>query len=1300
MQQKEIFVYDRELFNLSASQSAVLPAPFPESYAAGDPPDTLTSHTDLSAWQNLFKARRDWAFEVLQKSESMSQLASQYFSEQATVEKGTQIAVGNHDTHLRNLEQKHQQATTWFEGVSKETGDNLRNLEKDYAQLSSIPAKAEFIPFLAKGVRTTQKVQKGSPNRITLQEFLDPDAVKGARHVGERVREDFAKHITDMGSQIERISSEYNDLLGAVDQSQSRSLVDDAEEPVRLYNEILAVAKKVDSDFEHVMGLQANPKSVAQVSKMALLHTRNFLPAIREYSAEMSDLVQRSVEQKNLSVKNAVESMRTISSIESLISALNAELDSLDLPKDGLDALELVSVVSRLPFIYGSLMFEALRRREWVEKMKKDTSTLAEEMAGFQEEEERRRKKWLKPIADVINVEYAQGNMIGFEMNVQAERNHWPTVSRDDLQKYIAVLQNLKGLEAASEPLSQALKELDRPTKQQIKRAKNFKMGSVHEPAFGKASLMLRGDDEVRVLKEANAKLEEELKGSKSRVRRLEDLLHRQTHVSRLSIGSGFPAVGPHSPADPSTPIVEASSPRPQEEISRRSSISSRRFSSNQNPDERALTRRILKLEAELAAEKEARAALEKEAKSRRDEDAEVRRKAEDATSNLKDIMENMEAQQKEFADERRALEQEIASYKHKIDEAEDELDRLLGSRDNERSGTDAKIQDLLSQLEKARKHAAEEVRSAHDEAKGLRSDLERRKETDFQQYESLSAAFAHLTTDEVPENQVELVSQLEELALRSMNHLKDLEQAVAMARSENESLRGSAERQQSELSSKLEAQEAEASSLREQLESEKAKTASITAELEEERAHLRNLRAKFSEGETGSEALRQRVAEEEARVGVLRMQLAESQSHANTLDVELMHLQKKMAKYEEVDASTSHQRSTRAKELSQRLYAQQERLLRLMETIGFVVTYENGAMVVQRASRVNSGSTVLNDMTRSTTTPSPTPMKRQLDENLDLSFLQWSDTGNPEEENRLYSELMNTLDRFDIETFSESVFKRMRDMEHTARKYQREARSYRDKAHRFHSEAHEKIAFKSFKEGDLALFLPTRNQATRPWAAFNVGAPHYFLREQDAHKLHGREWLVARISKVEERVVDLSKAMDGAARRRSMDGGSVASEAAVSFEDDNPFELSDGLRWYLLDAAEEKPGAPSTPGLGKTTVASANVDAKGSIRMTKKSSSTDPAKTLGKSLDSRRSSGTSRKSIPAVTNRNSSEAMNASGENGETGPHSNVATRGASPSARPGPSQLRNETQGERSGIEGLLDGTDEVRKDLLWGP
>lgn len=1303
LSQKEIFVYDRDLSN--DPQAAISSTPLPDPFVPDDPPNTLSNNTDLRAWQSLFQARRDWAFNALEKSHSMSRVASKYFAEQATIEKGTQIAVGNHDSHIRGLEQKYQAAKEWFDGVEKEAGDNLRRLDADFGQLGSIPAKAEFVPFLAKELRSpqaTQNARKASNRAMFLQEFLDVDAVKKATGVSKRVRELFGKRMGGMKTQLEKIGTEYNELLNAVGQSQSRSLVDDSEEPIRLYNEIDAVAKKVESDFEHVMNLEASGKSVAQVSKMALLHTRNFLPAIKEYSIEMSDLVRRSVEQRNFAIRNAVESMQGIANIESIIATMNAELDSVSIPEEGVAAFELISLVGRLPYVYGTLLVEAVRRREWTERLQKDTSSLAEEMATFQEEEERRRKKWLKPIADVVNLDVVQGGIVGFEMNVQPEKNAWPSVGREDLQQYLKILQGLEGQIAEAEALSHAIKDLDRPTRQQIKRAKNFKMGSVHEPAFGKGSqLMVRGDDEVRVLKEANLKMEEELRGQRSRVRRLEDLLHRSSQTSRLSIGGPPPSFGLQSPGDPSTPTLDTASPKPFEEQSRRSSMSSRRVSTNQGQEDK---RRVVRLEQELAAEREARSNLEKEVQNRKDEDAEAQRRFEEAMSTKNNIMENMRAQQKEFADERRSLEEEIQNYKTRIEEAEDELDRVLGSRDNERNGVDTRVQELASDLEKAHTDAAEGKRIAEEQIAALHAEVDAYKQTQIRHFESLVTAFSQLSPDtNAPEEHSALVSQIEELAIRSYNYQKELEQAVAIAKSQNETVQAKADQQESEFKAQVDRQQEEISSIREQLDLEQAKVATINAELQDERAHLHDLRAKFAEGETGSEALRKRVEEEEGKVEQLKVELAEQSSHANSLDVEVMRLQKKVLKYEEFDSSHTQKRLLRAKDLSQRLYVQHERLVRLLEALGFVITHENGEMILQRASKLGN-STVMSDtnggLSRSTTTPSPTPLKRFLDDVGDLSFLQWTDSTSPEEEDQRYQELIDKLDMFNLETFSEAVAKRMRDMEHTARKWQKEARAYRDKAHRFQADAHEKIAYRSFKEGDLALFLPTRNNAHRPWAAFNVGAPHFFLREQDSHRLHGKEWLVARISKVEERIVDLSKTLDSGPRA-SLDGRSIASSNAVSFEDDNPFELSDGLRWYLLDATEEKPMAPGTPGIkGAVTVKSSLDTGHGEMQRAKKKSAMDPATQLGKSLDSRRSSSNSKKGAPVVGGRPSAEALSP-GERADSNPSSNAATRGASPAATHGPSHLRT-TENSGNTASGPMDDYDgtNVRKDLLWGP
>ncbi|KAL1656476.1 oligomeric, coiled-coil, peripheral membrane protein [Didymella pomorum] len=1304
--EKDIFVYSRELSN--GSQRTIPSTPLPDVFTPVDPPKFLANNTDMQSWQSLFQARRDWAFALLEKSHAMSVTASQHFSEQATIEKGTQVAVGNHDSHIRGLQQKYQAAKEWFDGVEKEASDNLKRLDADFGQLGAIPAKLDFARFLAKELRSSQAAQpsrKASPSRsATLQEFLDVEAVKKGTGTSKRVRDAFGKRIAGMNTQLEKIGADYNELLSAVGQSQSRSLVDDSEEPVRLYNEIDAVAKKVESDYEHVMGLTSDPKSVAQVSKMALLHTRNFLPAISEYSVEMSDLVRRSVEQKNTAIRNSVESMQGIANIESVISGLNAELESISIPQDGVAAFELISLVGRLPYIYGTLLVEAVRRREWADRIEKDTSALAEEMATFQDEEERRRKRWLKPIADVINVEAVQGGALGFEMNVQPENTVWPEVARDDLKQYLQILQSLEGQSSEAEALAQAIKDLDRPTKQQIKRAKNFKMGSVHEPAFGKGSqLTVRGDDELRVLREANAKLDDELKANKSRVRRLEDLLHRSNQNSRLSIGgAGAPPPGFQSPGDPSTPTMETASPKPYEELSRRSSISSRRLSAQGDVDKR----RLIRLEQQLATEKDARTKLEKGVQAHKDTESYLQRQVEEtiaakdeAVSTKENIMENMKAQQKEFGDERRSLEEEIQALKAKIEEAEDELDRILGSRDNARSEIDARVHELTSEFERIQNEASEQVAQANEQLTkanekvcSLQAQLDDYQATHTEQLQSLKTVFGHLATDaDVPNDHAALLAELEELASRSFNHQQELQEAVAIARSENENTHNRAQEQEQALATQISKHEQDLASAREQLETEKAKVASISAELDEERGHLHNLRAKFAEGETGSEALRKRVEEEEAKVGRLRVELAEQNSHSNSLDVEIMRLSKKVLKYEEFDSSRSQQRLSRARELSQRLYTSHERLVRLLEALGFIITHEEGEMVLQRASKMSNSSVMggtTGDLGRSTTAQSPTPLKRFLEDNGDLSFLQWTDSTSADEEDQRYNDLISKLNLFNMETFSEAIAKRMRDMEHTARKWQKEARAYRDKSHRFQADSHEKIAYRSFKEGDLALFLPTRNNAHRPWAAFNVGAPHFFLREQDTHRLHGKEWLVARISKIEERVVDLSKTLDGP--RASLDGRSIASSNAVSIEDDNPFELSDGLRWYLLDATEEKPMAPGTPGLkSATTATSSLVVGQADMQRTKKKSSADPAIQLGKSLDSRRSSGTSKKSIPVVGGRPSAERLNSSeavesaaNSNAATRGASPVATRGASPAATHGPSHLR-ETSTNTTGAE-----------------
>ena len=69
----------------------------------------------------------------------------------------------------------------------------------------------------------------------------------------------------------------------------------------------------------------------------------------------------------------------------------------------------------------------------------------------------------------------------------------------------------------------------------------------------------------------------------------------------------------------------------------------------------------------------------------------------------------------------------------------------------------------------------------------------------------------------------------------------------------------------------------------------------------------------------------------------------------------------------------------------------------------------------------------------------------------------------------------LEVLRSFDHDHFLEALAK----VGSTMRKWQKQCKEYRERAKA-------KISFRNFAKGDLALFLPTRNSVSKPWAAFN----------------------------------------------------------------------------------------------------------------------------------------------------------------------------------------------------------------------
>ncbi|KAI1650402.1 autophagy-related protein 11-domain-containing protein [Daldinia loculata] len=1249
--EKEVYVYDIRITQASspgAASALISESPVPKRYTVSTPPNSIENTHTLQSWQDLFKRRRDWTLKVVEDCTIMADAAQVRYNEIDVMLKCLDAAVANLDNSVKLIDPKHSELKKWATPIQDEYANLVSNWEQYLELARSIAISPTMVHFM-----TGQDIRK--PRQATLEDLIDPEPTRKAGKLAATSLRKFNNKISELDKTVEMMFGGCEELIQEFNKLLDRSVMGHKRDSIQLLEDIEAVARKVDTDYQTTLSYTNQAKDIPQASKTAVNHTKQLLPSIQTRASEMDDMLRYVTQARNGIAADSLTFMRRIAEITSVHHSVKTQMHAINQGEEEMTTFDYLRLIQQLPYMYASFVAEAIRRREWSEKVKADSSTLLNEMAIFQDEELKRRRKWHKMVGSTYGPEKTESSVLGFEVNLHGDDESWPQMTKQELDEFLTVLRRYNADAGVLGDITKLINDLSNPTKQQSKRLKAFKNGSVHEAALGRSGLLIRGDDDLlRSLQGDKSKLENKLRTAESRVRRLEDLLHRQTQVSRPSpLGNIF-----QPQQNDSTGSVK--SPRVSDD--RRQSIVS--------DGNEALYHRIAQLEGDLSAQRERSAILEKEANAH----AELKGRMDEVNSTKQDLLGNMEALKREFMEERKSLEDEVKALKARLEETEDEIEHFGESRENEKLTYDEKLHSLEAEVDRLTKEKRDDALRTQGQVEFLRNEarvqrernvslerelkesrekvkeLNKRAETFFDSMDtharSLRELYGQLSpTDEPPQDFSDLTDSVATKSNDVLARLKSLEQDISLTRADLERAQATVKDVKSELHTakeKLSSEEMSSVHLRETLDKEKTRSATLEMEVNEGRAQLNQLRMKMTEGETGSETLRQKLADEEKRVAELTEQVASKQSQLGSLEEEVRMFQEKLQASDatlEALNSRSEVRNGRTKDLTQRLYTQNERLCRLLERLGFSVTRKDGSMAIQRIPRSERTSQNPNDSSDpgSSIRRSVSLTSNPLADSADLKLLYWMNAEDSNTEDEQYQAFMAGPGNFDIDAFSEAMYRRVKEVEHTARKMTRDARNYRERAHDAAKEARDKIAFRQFKEGDLALFLPTRNQTTGAWAAFNVGCPHFFLREQEGHRLRSREWLVARITRVQERVVDLSKSLQSTT---ALPSEGETDSVNTGDENDNPFDLSDGLRWWLIDAHEDKPGAPSTPGLGKSTVAANTVAAVADMhahgRLSKGKSKLGPnggiegvSRTLSKSLESRRSSSGSKKAQP-----------------------------------------------------------------------
>lgn len=1239
----------------------------------------------------------------------MADAARERYSEIDVMLKCLDAAVANLDIVVKPIYPKHAELKKWVAPTQEEYATLATNWEQYVELARSIVISPEMMRFM-----TGQDVRKS--RQATLEDLINPEPTRKAGKLAATSLRKFNNKVSELDKTVNSMFGGCDELFLEFNKLIDRSTMQHSNDCSQLLDDIEAVARKIDTDYQATLSYANQTKDVPQASKTAANHTKQLLPSIQKRASEMDDMLHYATQARNDVAAESLAFMRKISEITSLHHNVKIQINAINQAEE-MATFDYLRLIQQLPYMYASFVAESIRRKEWSEKVKVDSSTLLNEMAVFQDEELKRRRKWHKMVGSTYGPEKTENSVLGFEVNLRGDDAIWPEMTKQELDEFLTTLRRQNADAGVLGDITKLINELSNPTKQQSKRLKAFKNGSVHEAALGRSGLLIRGDDDLlRSLQGDKSKLETKLRTAESRVRRLEDLLHRQTQASRPSpLGNLFQPQQNDSTGSVKTPRLS----------------DDRRRSSTSDSHE-VLHHRIAQLEGDLNSQKERSAILEKEAHAHAEH---MKGRMDEANSTKQDLLGNMEALKREFMEERKSLEDEIKALKTHLEEAEMEMEHF-GTYDEKLHSLEADVERLAKekrddalktqgQVEFLRNEARvqrernvsleRELKEAREKIKELNKRAENFEEYEEAHARSLREVHGQLSPadEEPPQDFADLIDAVGTKSNDILAKFKSLEQDLSLMKADLALAQGTVRDVKSELHitrEKLSAEEMAGVHLRETLDKEKTRCSTLEMEVDDGREQLNQLRIKMTEGVTGSETLRKKLEDEERRVAELTEQLASKQSQVGSLEEEVRMFQEKLQSSDsqlEALNSRSEARNVRTKDLTQRLYTQNERLCRLLERLGFSVTRKDGSTVIQKIPRAERTSQNPNDSSDPGTSirRSVSLVTNSLADSTDLRLLYWMNAEDSNAEDEQYQAFMAGPGNFDIDAFSEAMYRRVKEIEHTARKMTRDARNYRERAHDLAKEARDKIAFKQFKEGDLALFLPTRNQTTGAWAAFNVGCPHFFLREQEGHRLRSREWLVARITRIQERVVDLSKSLQSTAPPSEGETDSVN----TGDENDNPFDLSDGLRWWLIDAHEDKPGAPSTPGLGKSTVAANNVAAIADMhahgRTSKGKSKLGPnggiegvSRTLSKSLESRRSSTGSKKALPFASGSGAGKGSALASETNSLRAVAADSPAVASPTTENVPGTSASGAQQESTGDQHkAADGGDqtEVRHD-----
>lgn len=938
-----------------------------------------------------------------------------------------------------------------------------------------------------------------------LSSLLDQRQLDNEAHQCIKLNESINTELMGYKSKIETSKKSRGDIEKDIDvlESETTKVLEHLESEEDL-KELKLLSDKIQADTKHLLSKAKDSLDdidIEIIIDTLQTHKADFVSKIYKLSLKLYKIF---VNLRDLGSKLQVDlakQLQRLARAQSEIVLVKESLKTVSTKIEQIQTLESsLSHTVDLPLLYGLYLVENIRRNDWLNEMKSLSSKTVENFAALREKEIKIRSQWVRNFGTVLKLldfnisSFNSRNIANIDLNFNEDKSLTENLkfTKEDALNYIEKLKSVGVNQDITNAITKALNDLP------LRKAK------------------IKLDD-----LETSESNDQVVKGYKARIKKLESLLHQEQfkHFNQWPTQSGdskFPALSRYSLIfDKSqnksqirpTSIIE--DPIPGSERAERSRsppeinhVDTKELDSLKK-EKLDLTNKIKKMKDTIEVTNNELKSLRKELASKDFDNKQLLQKFDTVRDENLAVLSKVQLEVSHKEREKSQFEELTSQQKKELQK----LEKLLKERD-----------DIVDSLKN--EHAQEIGK--------LQKDLQAKSD-------ELESKAQDSSTEELNRLKEQLEAQRSEnAALKEEQESKDRE-IVEL----NDKLK-----EKDDIITKLQGKDSEIKELNKQRDLLANTNIDLNKDIEKWRNDHHSLASMKDDllenmSNRENEFAKEKKAHQE-EIESLKMKIEELEKLQSGVESKEITLNDRQTILQLVIIINSL--IIKARDLSEILYNNYTLFCATLRATGLLaVKIESGEVNIIRVK----GLRKISDNDLSSTVDPSKGMRPDLEQDVgkysswtelpDSSLIAELSSAQSEDQSTSLDLICQTMiENYNLTSFEDkylnfvhhvtnltplykaSISKRFREVENLAKRELKENKKFKESQR-------SKISIRDFKVDDLVLFLPTRSNngdnepRNNSWAAFNDMGDMKFLLKNDLKISPGKQWIIGKISKIEE---------------------------------------------------------------------------------------------------------------------------------------------------------------------------------------